>query len=135
MSLVVYQIKAVALIASLRPKTTLMNNDTNIKHINSTNYWFKIVEFLQTNWALIEESEDGQATVSFIDDTSGAFDEIVFPSMEQAVAELLHNGFDMYSEATQVHGFLSPPKPPFKLVKHVNGDIYSSGRFWFHVTT
>ena len=102
----------------------------NIKQINSTNYWFKIVEFLQTNWALIEEYEDGRAIVSFIDDTSGTFDEIVFPSLEQAVGELIDNGFDLYSEATQVHDFLKPPNPPFKVAEHINGPIYSSGRFW-----
>jgi hypothetical protein len=102
----------------------------NIKQINSTNYWFKIVEFLQTNWALIEEYEDGRAIVSFIDDTSGTFDEIVFLSLEQAVSELIDNGFDLYSEATQVHDFLKPPTPPFKVVEHINGPIYSSGRFW-----
>jgi hypothetical protein len=102
----------------------------NLKQINSTNYWFKIVEFLQTNWALIEEYEDGRAIVSFIDDTSGTFDEIVFPSLEQAVGELIDNGFDLYSEATQVHDFLKPPNPPFKVAEHINGPIYSSGRFW-----
>lgn len=107
-----------------------MHKERQIKQINSTNYWFKIVEFLQTNWALIEESEDGKATVTFIDDTSGAFDEIVFPSLEQAVDELMENGFDMYSEATQVHKFLNPPMPPFTVVSHINGPIYSSGRFW-----
>ena len=76
----------------------------NLKQINSTNYWFKIVEFLQTNWALIEEYEDGRAIVSFIDDTSGTFDEIVFPSLEQAVNELMDNGFNLYSQAPYVHG-------------------------------
>ena len=101
----------------------------NIKQINSTNYWFKIVEFLQTNWALIEEYED-RAIVSFIDDTSGTFDEIVFPSLEQAVNELMDNGFNLYSQAPYVHGFLKPPTPPFKVVEHINGPIYSSGRFW-----
>jgi len=79
---------------------------------------------------LIEELEDQRAKVSFIDDTSGAFDEIVFPSLEQAVDELMENGFDMYSEATQVHHFLKPPMPPFAAVSHLNGPIYSSGRFW-----
>jgi len=77
----------------------------NLKQINSTNYWFKIVEFLQTNWALIEEYEDGRTIVSFIDDTSGSFDEIIFPSLKQAVSELIDNGFDLSSQAQHVRGF------------------------------
>ena len=102
----------------------------NIKHITSTNYWFKIVEFLQTNWALIEEHSDSTATVSFIDDTSGLFDSITFATLEQAVNELMDNGFNLYSQAPYVHGFLKPPTAPFKQVQHINGAIYSSGRFW-----
>ena len=108
-----------------------MKTAKKIKKINSTNYWFKIVEFLQTNWALIEELEDGNAKVSFIDDASGAFDEMIFMTLEQAVNELMDNGFDMYSKATEVHGFLRPPSPPFFHRTHPNGPIYSSGRFWF----
>ena len=102
----------------------------NIKHITSTNYWFKIVEFLQTNCALIQEHSDSTATVSFIDDTSGRFDEITFATLEQAVNELMDNGFNLYSQAPYVHGFLKPPTPPFEPVQHINGAIYSSGRFW-----
>jgi hypothetical protein len=112
-----------------------MQEEIKFKQIKSTNYWFKTVEFLQTNWALIEEDENGRATVSFIDDTSGTFDELVFPTLEQAVNDLMDNGFDLYSEATQVHNFLKPPQPPFKVVSHINGPIYSSGRFWKSETT
>jgi hypothetical protein len=31
--------------------------------INSCDYWFKIVEFLQQNWALIDETENGEHIV------------------------------------------------------------------------
>ena len=48
----------------------------------------------------------------------------------QAVKELMVNGFDLYTEASQVHSFLKPPMPPFTVVSHINGPIYSSGRFW-----
>ena len=33
--------------------------------INSRDYWFKIVEFLQQNWALIDSKETGGCTVLF----------------------------------------------------------------------
>ena len=107
-----------------------MKTAQQFRQINSTNYWFKIVEFLQTNWALIEEATNGQVKVSFIDDTSAVFDEMTFTSLEQTVEELMDNGFDLYSEAPHVHQFLKPPLPPFILVSHINGPIYSSGRFW-----
>lgn len=107
-----------------------MQTPKQIKKINSTNYWFKTVEFLGTNWALIEELENGKAKVSFIDDASGAFDEMIFLTLEQAVNELMDNGFDIYSQATEVHEFLKPPSPPFFQGTHPNGPIYSSGRFW-----
>ncbi len=107
-----------------------MKTTQQIRQINSTNYWFKIVEFLLTNWALIEETDIAKAKVSFIDDTSGVFDEMIFRSLEQAVEGLMGNGFDLYAEAIQVHKFLKPPMPPFALTKHTNGNIYSNGRFW-----
>lgn len=98
--------------------------------IKSRNYWFKIVEFLQTNWALIDEQEDGKAHVWFFGDTAGVFDEMQFDTLEAAVHGLMDNGFDLYDENDEVKKFLTPPKPPFKRDTHPNGPIYSSGRFW-----
>ena len=42
--------------------------------IQSDDYWFKVVEMLQQNWALIEPSAS-RVTV-FIRDAGGVFDEI-----------------------------------------------------------
>jgi hypothetical protein len=49
--------------------------------IESRDYWFKIVEFPQQNWALVDTHERG-AIAWFIGDTSGVFDQIVFSSAE-----------------------------------------------------
>ena len=49
--------------------------------IKSTDFWFKIIEFLQQNWALIEEQSDSGCIVCFIHDASGVFDRMSFESI------------------------------------------------------
>ena len=97
--------------------------------ISSEDFYFKVVEFLQQDWALIDERE-GQVTVWFIDDGSGVFDKIDFTSVEEAKAGLRRNGFKLLSEDAESKKFIFPPEVPFSQTKHVNGAIYSSGRFW-----
>lgn len=100
--------------------------------IQSRDYWFKIVEFLQQNWALIEPSANGvRYTVFFIDDTSGVFDKLEFTSVVEAETALLNNDFARFAADKDAQGFLAAPKPPFCKSKHPNGNIYSSGRFWY----
>ncbi|MBK6751630.1 MAG: hypothetical protein IPG67_16940 [Acidobacteria bacterium] len=41
--------------------------------IRSRDYRFKVVEFLQQNWALVDETTDG-VIVYFFGDTAGVFD-------------------------------------------------------------
>ena len=99
--------------------------------INSRDYWFKIVEFLQQNWALIELSESGEGCVLFfIGDTSGVFDQIEFQSVAEAERQLRINGFKKYKDDEEVKQFIASPKPPFHKSNHPNGAIYSSGRYW-----
>lgn len=97
--------------------------------IESGDYWFKVVDFLQQNWALVDLNEQG-AISWFIGDTSGVFDEIVFGSMEEAVGALIRNGFRRFSDDLKAQTVMRPPKPPFTRRAHPNGPIYSSGRFW-----
>jgi hypothetical protein len=101
--------------------------------IHSRDYWFKIVEFLQQNWALIDPAPDG-VIVWFFGDTSGVFDHLTFPSAETAVAELEHNGFRRYATDKQAQEFIACPQPPFHRNPHPNGPIYSSGRFWTRIS-
>lgn len=99
--------------------------------IRSRDYWFKIVEFLQQNWALIDEEPGGDGcTVFFFGDTSGVFDRLSFSSRQEAEAALRRNGFRLYDTDERAKDFIAKPEPPFWEGSHPNGPIYSSGRFW-----
>lgn len=97
--------------------------------IESRDYWFKVIEMLQQNWALID-GIDGAVIVYFVSDTGGVFDEIPFDSVDAARSSLSENGFLRLIDDPKAASFLSPPTPPFTLQPHPNGPIYSSGRFW-----
>jgi len=97
--------------------------------IKSTDYWFKVAEFLQQNWGVIESTESG-CTVYFFGDTAGVFDQIDFQSIQEAEEALRRNGFARYGEDTKAQEFIAKPKPPFRRRPHPNGPIYSSGRYW-----
>ena len=105
---------------------TAMNEEIPI---TNRDYWFKVIEMLQQNWALIESGDTG-VTVYFLSDTSGVFDEIPFETQSAAAAALHLNNFRRFSEDPQAAGFLRCPEPPFHRRPHPNGPIYSSGRFW-----
>ena len=98
--------------------------------IRSSKYWYKVVDMLQQNWALVEGPEGGKVTAYFITDTSGVFDMMSFPTLESAHSGLRRNGFQRLDEDASAQSFLTPPPPPFRLTKHPNGAIYSSGEFW-----
>lgn len=106
-----------------------MNTKRNID-IASQDYWFKIVDFLQQNWALVQEKPNIGYKVFFINDDSGVFDWMDFNSESEAKEGLRRNGFNRFEEDVESQKFLTPPQPPFKETKHSNGPIYSSGRFW-----
>lgn len=97
--------------------------------IQSRDYWFKVIEMLQQNWALIDATPGG-VTVYFVNDAGGVFDEIPFDSRDAAATSLAENGFRRFADDPKVTSFLCPPNPPFTLRPHPNGPIYSSGRFW-----
>ncbi len=97
--------------------------------ISSTDYWFKIVDMLQQNWALIEAQGEG-CVVYFISDASGVFDQIAFEHPAEAQKQLRINGFKKYQDDKEAQKFIVPPRPPFHKSEHPNGAIYSSGRYW-----
>lgn len=99
--------------------------------IRSRDYWFKVVEFLQQNWALVDATNAGnECTVFFLGDTSGVFDRLYYSSAEEAEQALRRNGFSRLAEDKSAQGYLAAPKPPFRERPHPNGPIYSSGKFW-----
>jgi hypothetical protein len=98
--------------------------------IESRDYWFKVVDFLQQNWALCDIRPSAEVTVWFIGDTSGVFDELCFPTAEDAQLALRRNGFSRYVDDQRAQQMFAPPGPPFIRRSHPNGPIYSSGRFW-----
>ena len=97
--------------------------------IQSRDYWFKVIEMLQQNWALIDPAEH-EVTVYFVSDASGVFDSLEFDSAEAAETALRLNGFRRFSEDPRAASFLQCPEPPFATRPHPKGPIYSSGRFW-----
>lgn len=100
-----------------------MKNDVSVK---SDEFWVKIVEFLQQNWALIDEGE--KVKVCFIHDGSGVFDEMEFSTIQEAEKALGRNGFKKYLDPDEKFtDFISPPKRPFFDAPR---RIYSSGQFW-----
>jgi len=50
--------------------------------LQSGDFWVKIVEMLQHNWALIEPQGD-KVTVYFLHDLGGVFDEIPYSSLDR----------------------------------------------------
>jgi hypothetical protein len=99
-------------------------------HLQSTDFWVKVVDMLQQNWALIENEPAGGTRIDFITDTSGIFDEIAFESAGHAEAALTRNGFRRFADSPDLQSFLRPPSAPFHRTTHPNGPIYSSGRYW-----
>ena len=100
--------------------------------IRSRAFWYKIVDFLQQNWALVDERPGGGGcTAFFIHDGGGVFDRIEFASAQAAADALGRNGFAPYDEADdQTRDLIAPPEGGFHEAEHPNGAIYSSGRFW-----
>jgi len=105
-----------------------MNNEQ--VNIQSRDYWFKIVEFLQHNWALIDPLDGGGVCIYFIHDASGVFDRLHFKTRRDAERALRRNGFELFSKDSEAKKFIGPPRPPFFEDRHPNGLIYSSGKYW-----
>ncbi len=102
---------------------------TDIPKEISKGPWFKIVEFLQQNWAVVVE-RDSDVLMVFYSDTCGVFDEISFESKDKAEQALQRNGFSKFMDDQKAQEFIGLPRGKFTERPHPNGRIYSSGRFW-----
>jgi hypothetical protein len=98
--------------------------------IQSKDFWVKVVEMLQQNWAVMEPDATAGVRVYFISDASAVFDEIAFTSMIEARDALHRNGFRRFSDDRDLQSFIRPPPAPYHRSPHPNGPIYSSGHFW-----
>lgn len=98
--------------------------------IKSRDYWVKVVEFLQQDWALIERLPEGRVVVFFFGDTSGVFDELELDDAAVAMEALRRNGFGRYEHVSEEgKRVMAWPRPPFVKGRHPIGPIYSSGQF------
>lgn len=98
--------------------------------IASENFWFKVVDFLQQSWAIVDV-KGSECTVWFVNDGSGVFDRLEFASASTALRALHFNGFRRFRELDgQVPSARAAPRPPYRATSHPSGKIYSSGRFW-----
>ena len=90
--------------------------------------WFKVVEMLQQNWAVIVPRND-HALIVFYDDNCHVFDQITSPSVSAAKGALLRNGFSKFLEDEKAQEFIGLPAGKFK--ERVSPfKIYSSGKHW-----
>lgn len=95
--------------------------------LKSEIFWVKIFDFLQQNWALIEEV-DSKIIVFFIQDASMVFDKIEFETIEDAENGLIENGFKLYlDEKENFQDFIVLPKKPYGESPR---PINSSGQYW-----
>ena len=103
---------------------------TKISEDIAADPWFKVVEMLQQNWAVIIR-DDQDVLVVFYGDTRGVFAEIRYDSILEAEDALCRNGFGKYLEAgDETQDVIGLPRGEFRVREHPNGRIYSSGRFW-----
>jgi hypothetical protein len=116
-------------IGALLSRGGMMNEDETKIEISNEDFWYKVVEFLQQNWAVIEPEDNG-FKVFFFDDAGGIFDVIKLDSLEDAKTALKKNGFANYNEDQESHDFIAKPKVPLRGGAHLVNPIYSSGRFW-----
>jgi hypothetical protein len=83
-------------------------------NIQSRDYWFKVVEMLQQNWALIDAFADSTTVcVFFFGDTGCVFDGLTFPTRREAEHALRRNGFRRYEEDIEAQNFFAKPSPSF----------------------
>ena len=103
---------------------------TDIPEEIAADPWFKIVEMLQQNWAVIIKDDPGVLIV-FYSDTRGVFDELRYDSVSDAEEALDRNFFYKYLEDKESAEFIGLPQGEFHFREHPNGRIYSSGNFWW----
>ena len=75
--------------------------------IESTDFWVKVVEKFQQDWALIATDEAEAVHMYFISDKSGVFHEMLFSSANEAREALVRNGFRRFAGHSGLQSFQS----------------------------
>jgi hypothetical protein len=89
--------------------------------IKSTDFWGKVVEMLQQNWALIED-EPGRAVRVFSSATRAACSmRLRFPPISRRDRR---SGFKRFADSADLLSFLRPPPAPYHRTAHPSGAIY-----------
>jgi hypothetical protein len=94
----------------------------------SRDYWFKIVEFLQQNWALVYPHE--REAIACSSEIPRASSIRLSSRRLRKRSGLTRNGIRRFADDPKAQTFLLPPEPPFTRWARPNDPIYSSGRFW-----
>jgi len=100
-----------------------------MQDLTNFRYWFKVVDFLQQNWAVVTHDDLG-AKIMFFSDDPGIFDEMNFKSVSEAEQALMRNGFGLFDENPDAHAFIAKPSGEFHERGHPSGRIYSNGAYW-----
>ena len=96
---------------------------------NIDDWYVKLVEMLQQNWAIIKLGAKTQ--IIFVNDPGDVFDIIEVKDQETAHDKLMQNGFRKFSSPSWKRPLDEILTPPFKVVD--TGErrkIYSSGEYW-----
>ena len=101
----------------------------NLLNVEASKFWFKIVEMLQHNWAVVLPHDDGVEVV-FFGDTSRIFDRMDFLDSGDATSALRRNGFAIFEEDQHAQSFIAKPEPHLKDEHVYRRPIYSSGQYW-----
>ncbi|HEY9091887.1 hypothetical protein [Parasphingorhabdus sp.] len=98
-------------------------------NVESSSFWFKVVEMVQHNWAVILSHDEGVQIV-FFGDTSDIFDRMEFSDAGDAERALRRNGFAIFDDDPEVQSFIAKPEPRLQDEPFYHRPIYSSGQFW-----
>jgi len=111
--------------------TKIFTNNSEVT-IDTSNYLYKVVDFLRINWAFIQpiDNTTQKCKVVFVNNASTVFDEMIFASTDDTYTQLKKNGFGNDNDYFANYMGKEAPTPPIKPYYKKNNPIYSSGEYW-----
>lgn len=132
----------------IEPEASFDPSGPPVFEINSREWWIKVLGMLQHNWALIEESVDGSATVFFFHDCgatnvpcrsykisqlkgrSAIVDSFEFDSLKSACEGLRSNDFIPVADAPSGIDIGMQPQGVFYDARSTEKGLYSKKGYW-----